>query len=213
MQGHSHRTNDTFESFHAANPDVPQVLSECCSCISQRASGHGDRRRELGPHDCEAAQNSPGLLPFVTGSLGVWTLSDYYGEPAADTDQSSSFGQFSISGMPKPHAWWYLANWAAGTPSSDAGRPGIPVKTVARVLDLGDQITAEKVTTIVAGSGAVEAELLINSISVGSQPLSRNPLNTGAEQMRWNISEAVKARAAAPCCCRARPSFRIWRTC
>ena len=110
------------------------------------------------------------------------------GEPATDTEQSSSFGQFSINGMPKPHAWWYLANWAVGTPTSDAGRPEIPRKTVARVLDLGDQISAGQVTTIVAGGGAVHAELLVNGESIGSQPLSSNSLNTGANEMTWNIS-------------------------
>eukprot|EP01043_Picozoa_sp_COSAG02_P044063 COSAG02_NODE_3893_length_6074_cov_4.113138_1_plen_657_part_00 len=73
VQGHSHKKNDTFDSFHAANPDMPQVLSECCSCSSQRAS-----KRTLA--SCEASENSPGLLPFVAGSLGVWTLFDYFGE-------------------------------------------------------------------------------------------------------------------------------------
>ncbi len=181
VQGHSHSKNNTFENFHVANPDVPQVLSECCSCTSQRAP-----KRTLA--SCEASQNSPGLLPFVTGSLGVWTLFDYFGEPATYADQSSSFGQFSINGMPKPHTWWYLANWAAGTPSSDAGRPGIPRKTVARVLDLGDQISASTVTTIVAGGDTVQAELLVNGNSIGSQPLSSNSLNTGANQMTWDLS-------------------------
>jgi len=36
VQGHSHSSNNTFIEFHQSNPGVPQVLSECCSCTSQR---------------------------------------------------------------------------------------------------------------------------------------------------------------------------------
>lgn len=46
---------------------MPQVLSECCSCTSQRE----DRDLAAG---CSGDQNSPGLVSYVTGSLGVWTL-------------------------------------------------------------------------------------------------------------------------------------------
>ena len=38
---------------------------------------------------------------------------DYFGEPAGTGTSSwpvvsSDFGQFDISGFPKPHAWWYV---------------------------------------------------------------------------------------------------------
>ena len=73
VQGHSHANNATFVAFHEANPTVPQVLSECCSCTSQRANGRQGGGRD-GLPSCIWEQNSPGLLPFVAGSLGVWTL-------------------------------------------------------------------------------------------------------------------------------------------
>ena len=75
IQGGSHWDNSTFEQSHEKNSTIPQVLSECCSCVSQR------RDRTLP--SCIGDQNSPGLAPFVTGSLGVWTLMDYFGEPCA----------------------------------------------------------------------------------------------------------------------------------
>ena len=59
-----------------------------------------------------ASQNAPATLPFVAGSLGVWTGFDYAGEsewPAV----SSSFGAFDLVGNPKPTAYWYRANWQA----------------------------------------------------------------------------------------------------
>jgi len=133
VQGHSHSGNATFQSFHKKNPSVPQVLSECCSCTTQRAGGKNDRKLAT----CEPDQNSPGLLPYVTGSLGVWTLFDYFGEPASRDQQSSSFGQLGIAGFPKPHIWWYYANWAAGQAASEYGRPQTPIgadKPVVRIL-------------------------------------------------------------------------------
>ena len=86
-------------------------------------------------------QNSPGLLPYVTGSLGVWTLMDYFGEPQGQPlhawpHVSCDFGQFDIAGHPKPHAYWYSANWLQRFGADEPGRPALPFKTVARILDL-----------------------------------------------------------------------------
>jgi hypothetical protein len=53
-----------------------------------------------------SSQNEPGLLPYVTGSLGVWTLFDYYGEAAGWPQVSSAYGQLDLAGFPKPHAYW-----------------------------------------------------------------------------------------------------------
>ena len=41
---------------------------------------------------------------------------DYFGEPRGTGTSSwpyvsSDFGQFDIAGFPKPHAYWYAANW------------------------------------------------------------------------------------------------------
>ena len=76
MQGFSHKNSDFMTQWHRSDKAQPTVLSECCSCtshrlpISARSPGSG----------CMAKENSPGLLPFSSGSLGVWTLFDYFGE-------------------------------------------------------------------------------------------------------------------------------------
>ena len=107
VKGWSHVANSTFETFRESYPDVPQVLSECCSCNSQRAGYNGDRT--LDP--CIWEQNSPMQLPYVAGSLGVWTLFDYFGEPGIPNEDvgwpevSSSFGQFDLAGFPKVCGW------------------------------------------------------------------------------------------------------------
>ena len=69
VQGLSHASVAKFEAAKAANPAQPLVLSECCSCSTQRAPRTFD-------YACMASQNAPGDLPYVTGSLGVWTLFD-----------------------------------------------------------------------------------------------------------------------------------------
>lgn len=68
-QGFSHKKNASFAEFHSDSPTTPAVLSECCSCI---ADGNQRLRGTRGLPECIAEENTPGLLPYVSGSLGVW---------------------------------------------------------------------------------------------------------------------------------------------
>jgi hypothetical protein len=88
IQGGSHWGNSSFNKSHSNNSTMAQVLSECCSCTSQRDE------RSMGA-SCSGGQNSAGLLPYVTGSLGVWTLMDYFGEPSGRIN--------ATTGSPWPH--------------------------------------------------------------------------------------------------------------
>jgi beta-galactosidase/sacsin len=69
VQGFSHAPAATFTAAHAAHPLQPLVLSECCSCSTQRSPRSYN-------YECMVKENAPGDLPFVAGSLGVWTLFD-----------------------------------------------------------------------------------------------------------------------------------------
>ena len=66
VQGFSHAPSSKFIAAHAASPTQPLVLSECCSCSTQRLP------RETSDA-CMISQNAPMEVPFVAGSLGVWT--------------------------------------------------------------------------------------------------------------------------------------------
>jgi hypothetical protein len=44
----------------------------------------------------------------IVGTLGVWTLFDYGGEPGPWPLVSASFGQFDIAGFAKSAAYWYV---------------------------------------------------------------------------------------------------------
>jgi len=69
VQGFSHANSTHFMTAHAAHPTQPLVLSECCSCQTQRLPRSTDAA-------CMVKQNAPMDLPYVAGSLGVWTLFD-----------------------------------------------------------------------------------------------------------------------------------------
>jgi hypothetical protein len=194
VQGGSHSNNQTFAKFHKKFPSQPLVLSECCSCMSQRkphnTSQSGVPDRDLPT--CIAEQNSPAFLPDVAGSLGVWTLMDYFGEPAGTGTSgwpyvSCDFGNFDIAGFPKPHAFWYAANWLQSF--HGAGRPPLPNRTIAHVLSLpppggiiGTKSAVEAVTT------APFAELFLDGDSQGILP---TPLNDLGEftALNWTISD------------------------
>ena len=47
----------------------------------------------------------------IAGTLGVWTLFDYGGEPGPWPTVSSSFGQFDYAGFPKSAAYWCTSDF------------------------------------------------------------------------------------------------------
>ena len=69
----------------------------------------------------------------VAGTLGVWTLFDYAGEPGPWPLVASSFGQFDLAGFAKSASYWYRCLWLAAVPASDCGRPTLPAVHVVRV--------------------------------------------------------------------------------
>ena len=174
VQGFSHSAKQTFVSAHGARPAQPLVLSECCSCTTQRFPS------ERTSDECIYTENAPGIdLDFVAGSLGGWTLLDYFGEPPGPWPfVSSSFGQFDLAGFPKPNAYVYAAMWRERVATAD--RPALRPAPVARVLSLLDQLggpgggggggAAAKANATVSGIvSSAFAELLADGVSQGVQ--------------------------------------------
>jgi len=182
IQGHSHRENSTFTDHHEKFPDVPQLLSECCSCTDD----DGNQRLPIdsrGLTSCIAEQNSPGLLPFVAGSTGVWTLFDYFGEQQEWPNVVYSYGQMDIAGFPKPHAYWYRSNWFAMIPE-DGGRPPITPAHVSRVLSLNVKSDGQ-----VAGVVSTDkAELIVDGASLGQKSV------TPGEQFSWTLTSEAPSK-------------------
>lgn len=237
VQGGSHWGNQSFVKEHAANDSIALVLSECCSCTSQRPD------RDLS--SCIGDQNSPGLISYVTGSLGVWTLMDYFGEPAGTGTSgwphvSCDFGQFDIAGHPKPHAYWYRANWAQGFGPAEPGRPAIPFQPVARILGLPSPPNVSGPAGADAASNAVSAittapfaEVFLDGRSLGVQPTKRNargeygetawvggesgncsfpvPANNVQCHGLHAVHAATSPAACAAACCAAGPGCDTWQ--
>ena len=82
VQGFSHRSGATFDSYHKEFPNKPLIGSECCSCRTQRGEDFTESNQFTNFNaDCNQEQTGYELdRKFVVGCM-VWTLFDYYGEP------------------------------------------------------------------------------------------------------------------------------------
>jgi hypothetical protein len=166
VQGLSHANLAAFQAARAARPAQPLVLSECCSCSTQRLP------RANIDNACMASQNKPGEEAWIAGSLGVWTLVDYFGEPPGPWPYvSSSFGQLDLAGGVKPHAYWYATNWREM--KNDSARVPLAPAPVARVTDLLDQLTvADGAVTLHGIASSAAAELIVDGVSRGAQEMN-----------------------------------------
>lgn len=184
------------------------VLSEGAGCISQRVPYRARPDALLPAHPantslptdraiptCLPQSNAPGLLPYVAGALGVWTLFDYLGEPWGGWELgyhawpavSSNYGQYDLAGFPKPHVWWYVAKWlhvhapsfvasALGTSSSsDGGTPDVSTPPTVRLLDLLDNLVPAPPGSV---APATAAGLALPDVCVLSVLGTRPPVQT-----------------------------------
>eukprot|EP01052_Picozoa_sp_SAG31_P001982 SAG31_NODE_66_length_28567_cov_30.222698_23_plen_375_part_00 len=139
IAGWSHSGTSGFAQLHVKNPSMPQLLSECCSCPSTRSY--------LPGLACMRGQNAPGLLPYVAGSIGVWTLNDYYGEQAKWPSTVAGYGQIDLAGFPKPAAIWYRENWLRHPNATYISSAETPSQLHARI--------SQKLTAWQAARGAM----------------------------------------------------------
>ena len=81
------------------------------------------------------------------------------------------------AGFPKPHAYWYSANWLQAFGPSEPGRPPLPFKTVARILELPEPPGTGGGGTGGGISGVTTAPfaaLFLDGVSLGVLPTVRN---------------------------------------
>ena len=116
VQGFSHQGGSVFDNFHEKVPTKAVIGSECCSCVTQRGEDFSDKTNHILSNfnaDCNKGQTGNQLnRKFVAGCM-VWTLFDYYGEPAEGgwPHVSSSFGSIDLAGFAKASAYWYRSWW------------------------------------------------------------------------------------------------------
>ena len=92
------------------------------------------------------------------------------GEPAGQPlhawpHVSCDFGNFDIAGHPKSHAYWYAANWLQGFADDEPGRPALPYKTVARILELPGAPTPPDTTTAAIGTEDAKKQATISAVT------------------------------------------------
>lgn len=85
VMGCSHCSTSTINAFHALEPTKPYVMSECCSCETQRGEDadqpHNDSTVFYSNLNwqCVAGQTQVSNAPAWVAGTFVWTLHDYYG--------------------------------------------------------------------------------------------------------------------------------------
>ena len=134
VQGFSHQDREKLDECHAALPNKPVFMSECCSCNTMRQEDEGCETKRDNPHsECnQKAFNARCLDKLVNASDGVeysagtmvWTLFDYYGEPpSAGLTVSSTYGQYDLCGFPKSAAFWFRSQWLLGVADGRIDKP------------------------------------------------------------------------------------------
>ena len=133
VQGFSHQGGNVFDNFHQKVPNKAVIGSECCSCTTQRGEDVADKSNHILSNfnaDCNKGQTENQLdRKFVAGCM-VWTLFDYYGEPAEGgwPHVSSSFGSIDLAGFAKASAYWYRSWWYYSAKSNSSyGGYDVPI--------------------------------------------------------------------------------------
>ncbi len=138
------------------------------------------------------------LLPYVAGTLGVWTLMDYLGEPMSYRRKaelgdaytcwpqvSSSYGSFDLAGFSKPGAWHYRAWWLCDV--DDAGRPPVSATSCTSsspLIKIVQDWRSDPAPppTVAVYTNAAAVELLLNGQSLGQCTMRF------ADYCEWNVS-------------------------
>ena len=165
VQGFSHKSGNDFDVFHATNPTVPEMASECCSCLSQRGVDVDDCPRPR-PAGCKGetcgdwcggtsgASASDGTFynneigactasqvarsdgrAFVAGTF-IWSGFDYLGESRGYPQTVKCRGVvLDAAGFRKESAWWVQSLWLSAIPLTDAGRPPLPDARTVHIVE------------------------------------------------------------------------------
>lgn len=106
---------------------------------------------------------------------------------------SCDFGQFDIAGFPKPHAYWYRANWLQNFGPEEPGRPPLPFATVARIINLpgamkskDEELSSRQTGQITGITTATFAELIVDGLSAGIIESMRTALGEVAP-ISWTL--------------------------
>jgi hypothetical protein len=180
VMGMSHQQSAKLDAWHAKRPDKLVVMTECCSCETQRGEDadllqYQNRSYIFNSNENSACVQSKTQISNAVDWVGgtfVWTLHDYYGEPAEDNKWphiSSSFGSFDLAGFAKAPAWWYRSWWLAAINLTDAGRPPLPAASTTwfcRLVESWQSSPKGSTRNLNVYTNAPYARILVNGVPV-----------------------------------------------
>jgi len=186
VQGFSHQSRSKLDNCHAKLPNKPIYAAECCSCNTMRDEDEGCETLHDNPHnkciqksfnarcaESNSATNASDGVDYAVGTM-VWTLFDYYGEPAVGgLEVSSTYGQYDLCGFPKLAAFWYRTQWllqiqdGPDKPFPTKGKHEVRLVESWESPDSFPSTKGNKTRNIHAYSSAPSVELLVNGKSQG----------------------------------------------
>eukprot|EP00937_MAST-01D_sp_MAST-1D-sp2_P002119 g2119.t1 len=200
LQGISHPNMAEIDGIRSLKQQRPLIVSECCSCESERGEDQGTATSGGYPAGGLYGKSYPGFnadclqrevnmsdsLPYVAGTM-IWTLGDYIGESLEWPAVSSSFGAVDLAGFPKAGAHWFAAWWLQSDgPLSSASRPPLPFAATVHIVESNEPrssdphisrrpgspaaVAAAANATFHVYSSASAVELFVNGASAGEQP-------------------------------------------
>lgn len=203
VQGFSHQLRDKLDDCHAALPNKPIFMSECCSCNSMRGEDEGCETEYDNPHSAcdQKAFNARCLEKLVNVSDGVdysagtmvWTLFDYYGEPpSAGLHVSSTYGQYDLCGFPKSAAFWFRTQWLLSVadgridkPFRTQGAHEVHIVESWESPDIWNYTRGNKTRSIHAYANAPLVELFVNGKSQGPRSITPMVMGDGGSYAEW----------------------------
>lgn len=217
--GMSHQSTATLNTFHATMPYKPLVMSECCSCETQRGE---DADLPRSPNSsvyyssensaCLAAQTQVSDAPAFCAGTFIWTLHDYGGEPDLYPHVSSSFGSIDFASFHKPASAWLRAWWLSAIPLDDAGRPPLPHTGTTCKLVESWRDSPNGTRTLHVYTNAPQARLVING-GAPSAPVMVSPFGMATFNVPYTPgSVAAQALSADGATILALDSAESWGT-
>jgi len=197
VMGMSHASSVAVQAWHQQEPGKALVMSECCSCETQRGED-ADLARSPGAtfnnenSGCLRRETQTSTAPaYVAGVSGgrrgarapgaalspptpllqtfVWTAHDYLGEPGKWPHVSSSFGAYDLAGFKKAPVAWYRSWWLSNVSSSSPDRPPLgDTATTCHIVNRWQAGPGDGARDVTVYTNAPLVRLSVNDATLGT---------------------------------------------
>ena len=175
VMGMSHASAAAVATWHQQEPGKALVMTECCSCETQRGED-ADLPKSPGAtfnnenSGCLRSETQTSNAPAYVAGTFVWVLHDYFGEPGKWPHVSSSYGAFDLAGFPKAPVAWYRSWWLSNVSAASPDRPPLSdTDTTCHIVNRWQAGTgADRARDVTVYSNAPFVRLVVNNATQGT---------------------------------------------